>query len=66
MRYDILKFVVFPYPCDFPEGATVTPRAPIDNVWETANFKMSYLMTYICFLLKIGDITFDIHTYKTM
>ena len=36
--------------CDYREGATVAPL--IDNVWENCNFKMSYLMAYICYLFK--------------
>ena len=36
--------------CDYREEATVAPL--IDNVWENYNFKMSYLMTYICYPFK--------------
>ena len=32
--------------CDYQEGVTVAPL--ISNVWENCNFKMSYLMTYMC------------------
>ena len=42
--------------CDYREGATVAPL--IDNVWENCNFKMLYLMTYICYPFKTwrGDL----------
>ena len=36
--------------CNLLEGVTVA--TPIDNVWKITNFKMSYLMNYICYAIK--------------
>ena len=41
--------------CDYREGEAVAPL--IDNVWENCNFKMSYLMTYLCYPFKLGEVT---------
>ena len=70
MRYDILKYVVFPYIIHVIAQKGKLLSLPIyiamiftavlktynlDRIrWygKTANFKMSYLMTYICYLFK--------------
>ena len=52
-----INYVEIPQFCDCPEGAT----SHIDMYGKTTNFKMSYLMTYICYPFKIWRSYFRHH-----
>ena len=45
-----------------PKGAIFIPLN--ENGWENSNFEMLYLLTYSCYYVKFGVITWDIDTYN--